>query len=112
MTFRLKRGDTKARDFDLTYAGGKRPVDLTNATTIRYLMAPAPGGPAATLVNATVVVVGAPTSGRVRWTPQASHVALAGIYRAEVEVTWNDASKETFPEDGWLDVVITADLGP
>lgn len=117
---RLKRGDTapqfraqcrgKVYDTNGAQVGtpgadGLTPVDLTGATA-RLLMRSS-GGAAQSL--ALVVEPGVTGWVRHDWTAQ--ETATAASYRSEVEVTFPDGRKQTFPADGYVTVEIITDLG-
>ena len=81
-------------------------VPLTGAS-IRFLMKQ---------VNGSKVVDGLVTSVNIEesvvgyeWTDGDTDVP--GVYRYEWEVTFGNGRRETFPSDGWEDLVIKDDLG-
>lgn len=51
------------------------------------------------------------TSGIVKYVWQSSDTAEPDTCRAEFEVTYADSTIETFPNNGYIEVVITNDLG-
>jgi len=51
-----------------------------------------------------------PLSGLVRYNWQAADTATVGSYQVEFEVTYADATVETFPNDGYIRVEIIADI--
>lgn len=100
MTFPIKQNDTSpAIVYDLSNDDG--PVNLTNATVRFYMGGHVMG--AATVINAE--------TGRVAYEWQAGDTARAGFFRAEWEAIFADGTKETFPNDDYIGVNITPDLG-
>jgi len=111
--FEIKRGDLapifRARCIDAS--DPTNGVDLTSATTIKLLL----------MNNANVLVVNgtmtkedqtqSATKGFVRYAWQTGDTSTAGVFRAEVEVTWSDGKKQTYPRDSYARVIIYEDLG-
>lgn len=50
--------------------------------------------------------------GRWRFVPAEDTFAVGGTFKAEVEVVWPDGTRLTFPDEGYAEVVVEADLGP
>jgi hypothetical protein len=100
--FSIKQGDN-SRYLRVTLS-----TDLTGAA-IQFRMANAVGdiviNKAATLVTPSVVIDGI-TSGVVEYQWQTGDTALPGRYKAEFIVTFSGGAKETFPADGYVDVII------
>jgi len=61
-------------------------------------------------VEADATVVDAVT-GHVKYAWIAADTDTAGVYRAEWEVQFADTRLETFPNDSYLEVKVTGDLG-
>ena len=78
-------------------------TDITGAS-VNFVMYAADGTEkvdrAATIVTAA--------SGVVRWDPEAADTDTAGDYSGHFRVTMADASIETFPNKGWIDVTVHA----
>jgi len=114
---RRKRRDLKDYKFQLRKDDGSL-VDITSAT-VKFFMAEESevitAGKDADIssitltINATMTIDDGPT-GVVKYTPEAAEVDEAGIYLAEIEVT-NGAVVETYPEEGYIRVVVDKDLG-
>lgn len=109
LVWEAKRGDTgpvfRAQCLDDT-----TPVNLTTATGVKFLMQNDAG---TVVVNAAMIKddqTASPGWVRRSWGP--TDLAVAGRYRAEVEVTWGDGTTTTFPRDSYVTVVVTPDIGP
>lgn len=103
--FYIKRNDT-ASSFQVTLRDATgSAADLTGCT-VKFIMSKT----TTAKVNATAVVVDA-TAGTVRYDWQTGDTNAAGTYRAEWEVTTGDGHKQTYPNPGYDEVVITQDLG-
>lgn len=100
MTFFIKRNDTSpAVEYTLSTDDGV--VNLTGAT-VRFYMG--------NVVAADAVVLNA-IGGIVSYDWLPADTATVGFYNAEFEVIYSDGSKETFPNDGYIAVHISPDLG-
>lgn len=80
-------------------------VDLTGAT-VKFLMRRRAG--LAAVVDGTAVITGTAT---VRYDWGAGETATVGTYQAEFQVTYANGKLETFPNDGYIAVVVTDDIG-
>lgn len=107
----FKRGDTGAVVQGTLYAddGATQPLDLTTATTVKFIMASAPAEPGNPKVNSPCVVIDA-VAGRVDYEWVAADVDTTGTYQAEFQVTWADGKVQTYPRAGYLTVTMTEDL--
>lgn len=105
----IKRNDTRPF-LDSTLSDANGPVDLTDAT-VKFFMEDVSGN---TVVNQTstgaLVTLQDTTGGKVRYKWQAADTSTGGEFRAEWEVTFSDGSKASFPNDGYLSVVVRDDL--
>lgn len=104
-TLTLKRGDTSPA---LAYALQPTTINLTSATVVFNMRNKSTGTVkinrgAATVVTAT----GSPTLGYL-WL--AADTDTAGVYEGEFEVTYADTTKQTFPADGFITIVVTPDI--
>jgi len=100
MTFFIKRNDTSpAVEYVLSTDDG--PVNLTGAT-VRFYMG--------SVVDASADVLNA-TGGIVSYPWATGDTASYGFFNAEFEVTYSDGTKETFPNNGYISVHISPDLG-
>ena len=104
-TFNMKRNDTSpALAGTLKDADGD-VKDITSAT-VRFHML---NDDDETVVDEAATIVNA-TGGRVKYTWQAADTATAGGFRGEFEVTYADATIETFPNTGYIPIRIYEDL--
>jgi hypothetical protein len=109
MDFYIKVGDTREPIERILRGSDGDPVDLTDAT-VRFLMRPRADPDGDNVVDAEATIVDE-ISGHVRYAWQDGDTEEPGHYRGEFEVTYDDDSVETFPNDGYLNVYITTDLG-
>lgn len=86
--------------------GNVPPGDLTGATVKFIMKASGAGSPK---INAAATVVDAP-SWTFGYSPISADTDTAGDYQGEFEVTYSSGKKQTFPDPGYLDILITADL--
>ena len=106
MTFYVKQNDTSPAMLATLQDADGNAVDLT-AASVRFHMRAI--GSNQTTVDAAATIVTA-ASGIVRYDWDATDTDTVGSYQAEFEVTYADASIETFPNDGYIRVEITDDI--
>lgn len=106
MTFYVKHNDTSPAMLATLQDAEGNAVNLTGAT-VRFHMRSVGGGNPVVDAAATVVTA---ASGIVRYNWVAADTDTAGTYQAEFEVTYADASIETFPNDGYIVVQIIDDI--
>jgi hypothetical protein len=84
------------------------PVDLTTASSVKFLM----GLPGVTTnkVSAAATFVDRP-NGVVKYSWVSGDTDTAGEYEGEFEVMWPGTKPETFPNRGKIKIVIEADRG-
>lgn len=103
LQFFLKRGDrSPSIRFTLSPT-----VDLTGATA-RFLMRDRATGAAVVTASASVVIPA--TAGIVQYDWQSADVAASGVYDAEFEITYSTGKIETFPNYGYIAVIISGDI--
>lgn len=106
MTFYVKQNDTSpAMQATLQDADGNA-INVTGAS-VRFHMRAV--GSTQTVVDAAATIVTA-LSGIVKYEWDAADTDTVGSYQAEFEVTYADASVETFPNDGYIRVEIIDDI--
>lgn len=110
MPVRRAKNDTKPKRWQLTQGG--QPVDLTLATSVKMQANLAPGQAATgtVVLDAACSVVTA-LQGIVR-EPAGSTGSLAeALYTVAFQITWNDGTTETLPDDQVLLLEIRPDPG-
>ena len=60
------------------------------------------------IVNRAPAMIEGPEIVRYDWTP--ADTAVAGRMLAEIEITWPDGRRETAPNAGWIEVLISQDI--
>jgi hypothetical protein len=106
MTFYIKQNDTSPAMLATLQDADGNAVNLTGAT-VRFHMRAVGGAQVVVDQSATVVTA---IDGLVRYNWIADDTDTIGSYQAEFEVTYADASIETFPNDGYIRVEIIDDI--
>ena len=101
----LKRGDTRHAIKAILKNAQGNPVDLTDCS-VSFHMAP-PGRPPT--ISRQVDIHDA-EGGEVWVVFAPGETDVSGVYRAEFRVTYGDGRKETFPNDGYINIQILSDL--
>ena len=102
----IKRGDARNAIKAILKDSSGNPVNLENCH-VKFHMAPL--NRPAVISRAAHIENAAAGEVWVVWAPGETDVA--GIYRAEFEVTYDDGRRETFPNDGYISIQILNDLG-
>lgn len=102
--FYIKRGDTSPK---LIYTLSP-PVNLTGASVVFNMRK---SGLANTVNRGAAAIVAPATAGVVSYGWTAPDTVLAGTFIGEFEVTYADGTIETYPNSGYLNVIISDDLG-
>lgn len=106
MTFYVKKNDTSPAMLATLQDASFAAIDITGAS-VRFHMRPI--GATQVTVDAAATIVDA-LAGKVMYEWQAADTATIGAYQAEFEVTYADASIETFPNDAYIRVKIVDDI--
>jgi 5-hydroxyisourate hydrolase-like protein (transthyretin family) len=106
MTFYIKQNDTSPAMLATLQNASGTAIDLTGAS-VRFHMRTVNGS--ASVVSAAATIVTA-ASGIVRYSWAAGDTATVGTYQAEFQVTYADATIETFPNDSYISVQIVDDI--
>lgn len=106
MTFYIKRNDTSPSMLATLQDASGNEIDLT-AASVRFHLRPISSQTATVDGAATIVTA---LDGLVRYDWQAADTDTIGSYQAEFEVTYADATVETFPNDGYIRVEIISDI--
>jgi hypothetical protein len=102
----IKRGDTRHAIKAVLKDANDTPVDLTDCS-VNFHMAPL--NRPAVISRAAHIENAAAGEVWVVWGPRETD--MAGVYRAEFEVIYDDGRHETFPNDGYISIQILNDLG-
>lgn len=104
--FQIRTGD-RLPEFHATLTGeDEGPVDLTGATVRFHVRARGIDDPK---VDAAAAII-SPEEGTVRYSWTAEDTDTPGRYWAEFEVTFVDGRRQTFPNPGYLAVLVTEQL--
>lgn len=105
-TFTIKQGDTGPR---LLYAlTPAAEVDLTGATVLFNMRSRLAG--TVRINRAAAVIVTDTITPTVAYDWQAGNTAVAELCEAEFEVTYAGGAVETFPNNGFITVVVADDI--
>lgn len=104
MKFYIKQNDTSPSMLATLQDANGVAVDVSGATVNFYM-----GNINGNIVSSTATIVNAEL-GQVRYDWTASDTATSGIYQAEFEVIYVGGTKETFPNNDYISVVIKPDL--
>lgn len=102
----IKRGDTRNCIKAVLKDATGSPVNLTGCE-VKFLMAPL--GRQANCSRAAHIQDALNGEVWVVWAP--GETDISGVYRAEFEVLYDDGKRETFPNDGYINIQILNDLG-
>jgi 5-hydroxyisourate hydrolase-like protein (transthyretin family) len=103
--FNIKRNDTSPFLAGVLKDADGNVKDLSGAT-VRFHMV---DKDETTIVDTAAVVTNA-TAGRVKYEWVAADTATSGGFRGEFEVTYSDATIETYPNTGYIPIRIYEDL--
>jgi len=106
MTFYIKRRDTSPAFRAILKDAAGVAVDITGNLGVRFHLFSKYG---VQIVDAAATVNDA-AAGDVQYEWQTADTVLAGIFKAEFEVTYSDGTIETFPNNGYEKVYIDEDL--
>lgn len=107
--FVIKRNDTLPY-LDAVLSDDNGPIDLTNVTSVHFVMRSSARGVTDAKVRAECTVVGDPTNGEVRYEWALGDTDAAGTYRGEFEVNLGGRVL-TYPSSTYIPISIVADLG-
>jgi hypothetical protein len=106
MTFYIKQNDTGPAMLATLQDASGNAINLVGAS-VRFHMRSVMGGNP--VVDAAATVVNA-AAGTVRYSWISADTNTVGSYQAEFQVTYADASVETFPNDSYIAVEIIDDI--
>lgn len=104
-SFTIKRGDTSP---GIEYALLPASISLVGAS-VRFQMRQG-WGARETIVDEPATVVTATVTPTVQYAWQAGNTAVAGFYEAEFRVVYADNTVETFPNSGFIGVLVSDDV--
>ncbi len=107
--FYIKQNDQRP-DLKVRLLDEDQPVDLTNAAGAKFLMRNRRQG---LRVDADMTILDQSqeaTLGVVSYAWQPGDTASSGDFNGEIQITWPGGEVQTFPADGYIQVVITKDL--
>lgn len=107
MTFYIKQNDTAPSIRANLKDGENVAIDLTGAT-VRFHMRTIGG--LTSKVDAAGTIINPTTGGVVQYDWIASDTDTVDSYQAEFEVTYDNGSVETFPNDSYIRVEISDDI--
>lgn len=106
-TFFIKQNDNRP-SLSVSLRDDKdRSVDVTGATVLFHMRNAADDS--VTINGGAVDIVDA-ARGNVRYSWVVANTATAGAFEGEFQVTFADGTIQTFPNDGYIKVVITDDV--
>lgn len=106
-TFYIKQNDTAPTiEAALTDSNGRRRT-METAAAVRFHMKDENGN---VLIENGIGNVQSPTKGIVAYEWQAGDTANTGIHSAEFQVTYDNGQVETFPNTGYIKVIIKDEL--
>lgn len=106
-----KRNDT-GPPITIQCLDGNLPQNLTGATSAKFLMGTIDANGVSTItVQGAMTFDADRTTGKVTYTWGATDLAVTGEYKAEVEITWSNGQRQTFPSEGYLTIAVVSDVG-
>ena len=106
-TFYIKQNDTRP-ELDIFLRDDKdRSINITGATVKFSMRNAATNVVKISLASVTTV---SSTAGRVKYSFTASDTDTAGNFDGEFQVTFVGGQVETFPNDGYIKVIVTDDV--
>ena len=108
MDFEIKENDTSPALEGIVRDGFGSPIDLTGATIVLNTRL-RPGG-AVKVNGGSMGTVGSAVNGRVKYSWQASDTDTAGIYEAEIQITFSGGLIRTVPRKGYFIVDVSDDI--
>lgn len=106
MAFYIKRNDTSPILNATLKDGDGAAVDLAGTSVALKMKAV---NDTSLKVDSACTIVDA-SNGKVRYTWAATDTNTRGSYQAEFQVTYSGGAIETFPNDGYVSIIITDDL--
>jgi hypothetical protein len=106
-SFYIKQNDTAPSiEAGLTDSNG-RTKSMANASAVKFHMKDENGN---ILIENGLGTIKSPTKGIVAYEWQTGDTANSGIHSAEFQVTYNNGQIETFPNTGYIKVIVKDEL--
>lgn len=105
--FKIKQNDTSPGIEAILKDSDNNPINLTGAS-LRFIMAKYNSTELKVDASATIVTA---AEGLIKYDWIIGDTDESGTFKAEFEVTYNDGTIETFPNDGYLTIEIDPELG-
>lgn len=106
--FTIGQGDTASKLSSQLLDADSNPVNIQGGS-VRFRMLELAGGTVLTVDAGATIVNG--TIGEVEFAFGTLHTAAAGWYQGQWEVTYAGGSIQTFPEPGYILILIEEQLG-
>lgn len=106
-TFYIKQNDTRPQLEVNLRDDRDRPINITGATVVFSMRNVSDDSVKIDEASTTTV---SSTGGRVRYSFTAANTNTAGNFDGEFQVTFLDSTIETFPNDGYIRVIIVDDV--
>ena len=106
-TFKIKQNDTKPPLRVTLKDSDGLPADVTGSTVV-FSMRVQPTG--TTKVDKQAVTLNDASAGDLQYDWTATNTNTADVYEGEFQVTYADASVQTFPNDGYILIDVKDDV--
>ena len=106
--FEIKQNDTSPALEGILRDGFGSPIDITGATVVLNTRLQ-PGG-TVKVSGGSMGAVGSAVNGRVKYSWVAADTDTAGIYEAEIQITFSNGKIRTIPPKGYFIVDVTDDI--
>jgi len=106
--FEIKQNDTSPALEGILRDGFGSPIDITGATVVLNTRLQ-PGG-AVKVNGGSMGAVGSAVNGRVKYNWTSSDTDTAGIYEAEIQITFSNGKIRTIPSKGYFIVDVSDDI--
>lgn len=106
--FQIKQNNTSPALEGILRDGFGSPINITGATVVLNTRLQ-PGG-AVKINGGTMGAVGSAVNGRVKYSWAAADTDTAGIYEAEIKITFSNGKIRTIPPKGYFTVDVADDI--
>lgn len=104
--FYIKKGDRLPTIRSTLYQPDGEIQPLTSVSGVKFIMYQN----GTEKINAAASVLEGGTTGAVEYAWATNDTNTSGVYKAEWQVTFTDGKPQTFPNKGYISVIITDDL--